>query len=41
MYQRFWKIYELIWLSIQFGRITGYFRYPAGYSASQIQYPAG
>jgi hypothetical protein len=38
----FWKLHELIWLFLQFSRISGYFqyRYPAGYPASQIRYPA-
>jgi hypothetical protein len=37
----FLKIYELIWLSLQFGRISCSFQYPVGYPASPILYPAG
>jgi hypothetical protein len=35
--RHFWEYYELVWIFFQFGRISGYFEYPA----SQIRYPAG
>jgi hypothetical protein len=28
--RHFWKFYELIWLSLQFGRISGYIQYVSG-----------
>jgi hypothetical protein len=32
-----WQFYELIWLSLQFGRISGYFQYPVSRQIQDIQ----